>query len=226
MPIRRPGVGEHITFGAYEQDGNYANGKEPIEWVVLDVMEDEMIMIALYGLDVIAYHRVETHATWDSCDLRQWLNNTFVNQAFTQSELGALRNQAVTAERNHWHNSYDPGQTVYDPVFLLSVHEFETYILGFDPVALGLSKNQTRNRMDALPYGSLNRCQPTAYADQQGTKVKSDFCRWWLRSPGDGRNNAANVFSSGHYIDDNFKVTATNVCVRPAIRVNIEAAMG
>ena len=35
-----PEVGSEITFGHYEQDEDLTNGQEPIEWIVLDVDEE------------------------------------------------------------------------------------------------------------------------------------------------------------------------------------------
>ena len=33
--------GDVIKFGEYEQDNNFENGKEAIDWIVLDVQDDE-----------------------------------------------------------------------------------------------------------------------------------------------------------------------------------------
>lgn len=43
---RRPTTGNVVTYGHYEQDNDTANGKEPIEWVVLDVQGDKALLIS------------------------------------------------------------------------------------------------------------------------------------------------------------------------------------
>ena len=50
-------VCESILFGKYEIDGNLSNGLEDIEWVILDISEDdkEAILISKYVLDYKAY---------------------------------------------------------------------------------------------------------------------------------------------------------------------------
>ena len=44
-------IGEILSFGAYEQDNNTSNGKEEIEWIVLDKKDDRMLVISRYALD-------------------------------------------------------------------------------------------------------------------------------------------------------------------------------
>lgn len=45
-----PGA-EIVTLGSYEQDGDSSNGKEPIEWIVLDETEDSQLVISKYVLE-------------------------------------------------------------------------------------------------------------------------------------------------------------------------------
>ena len=44
-------IGDKVKFGKYEQDGNESNGQEDIEWQVLSVEEDRILVISEYGLD-------------------------------------------------------------------------------------------------------------------------------------------------------------------------------
>lgn len=48
-------VGDTFTFGHYEQDNNSSNGKEPIEWLVLDRKGNEVLVISKYCLDSKPY---------------------------------------------------------------------------------------------------------------------------------------------------------------------------
>ena len=38
-------IGEYVTFGHYEQDNNLENGKEPIEWKVLDKKDGRVLLL-------------------------------------------------------------------------------------------------------------------------------------------------------------------------------------
>ena len=44
-------VGDYISFGSYEQDNDVTNGKEPIEWLVLDVQEGKAKILSRYALN-------------------------------------------------------------------------------------------------------------------------------------------------------------------------------
>ena len=198
-------VGEYITFGSYEQDNDLTNGKEPIEWLVLDVQDSRALLISRYGLDCQPYNDSLENVTWETCSLRKWLNSTFLSTAFTGEEMAKIPSVTVSADKNP---SYfpSPGNSTEDQVFLLSVSEAEEY----------LSSRSTR------------KCIPTDYTKAQGVlKMTGDVnelegkptCWWWLRSPGFSTNRAAYVIgefiiSSGCEVDDN------TIAVRPALWID------
>ena len=76
---------DYVIFGAYEQDNNLKNGKEPIEWLVLDVDEDDdkVLLLSRYALENKLYHNTKEAVCWATCDLRAWLNSEFLNAAFS-----------------------------------------------------------------------------------------------------------------------------------------------
>ena len=39
-------IGEYVTFGSYEQDDDFDNGPEPIEWMVLDHQDGRTLLLA------------------------------------------------------------------------------------------------------------------------------------------------------------------------------------
>ena len=43
-------VGDVVVLGMYEQDGNTANGKEPLEWLVLASKDNSLLLVTLYGI--------------------------------------------------------------------------------------------------------------------------------------------------------------------------------
>ena len=48
-------IGDTVSFGSYEQDNNTENGAEAIEWIVLDVEGENVLLLSKYGLDAQAY---------------------------------------------------------------------------------------------------------------------------------------------------------------------------
>lgn len=50
-----------------------------------------------------------------------------------------------------------------------------------------------------------------------GIRLYGFFCWWWLRSPGNNQNNAANVNNDGDVNENGNNVNNDNDCVRPAL---------
>lgn len=68
----------YIKFGHYEQDNDASNGKEAIEWEVLGYEDGELLLISRYILDAVPYNYEWTDVTWETCALRKWLNDDFL----------------------------------------------------------------------------------------------------------------------------------------------------
>lgn len=82
--------GDIVTFRRYEQDNITSNGAEGIEWIVLEVQSDRILLLSRYGLDSERYHYRKESVNWDTCSLWDWLNDTFLYEAFTRSERKSI----------------------------------------------------------------------------------------------------------------------------------------
>ena len=120
--IKNIKVGDTYTFGAYEQDNSTSNGKEAIEWTVLDKDGMSLLLISKQALDCQQYNTSYTDVTWESCSLRKWMNGTFLNKAFNAEEQAQIQNTTVSADKNPEYNT-NPGNATTDKVFLLSINE-------------------------------------------------------------------------------------------------------
>ena len=192
--------GKYVTFGSYEQDNNTSNGKEDIEWLVLARDGDKALVISRYALDCRQYKSSNTSVTWETCTLRSWLNDTFINEAFTAEEQAMIPTVTVTADKNP-NYSTSAGNDTQDKIFLLSITEAEKYF----------SSNSDRV------------CKPTAYAKAQGAYTYIGSCLWWLRSPGFDSTSAARVYFGGSVSYRGDSVYYSNSCVRPALWIDIQS---
>ena len=194
-------VGDYVFFGSYEQDNNTSNGKEEIEWLVLDVEDGKALVISKYALDCQPYNTLYTNVTWETCTLRNWLNGTFYNSAFSSGEKSNIVTSYLSAEDNY---GTDAGNSTNDKIFLLSISEAKKY----------------------FSLNSARQCKPTAYAKAQGTSTSGFYgnCLWWLRSPGYYQYDASYVLSDGFVDDRGFgdSVYYGNYGVRPALWINLE----
>ena len=195
-------VGDYVFFGAYEQDNNTSNGKEYIEWLVLEVRDGKALVISIYALDCQQYNTSDTDVTWETCTLRKWLNNNFINSAFTADEKAMIPTVTVSADKNPDYST-DPGKATQDQVFSLSITEANKY----------------------FNTDSARQCKPTAYAVAGGAYVSSfdDNCWWWLRSPGDGQTHAASVLYGGGVLVNGYRVDRVGSAVRPALWIDLNS---
>lgn len=178
--IKEAGVGSVVTFGKYEQDADPSNGKENIEWFVLDKQEDRALLVSCYCLDSQPYHEECVDVTWETCSLRQWLNETFLSEAFVTSEQEQIMSVTLENPDNAYFETPGGNDTI-DQVFLLSHDEWERY---FSIRFIGLT-----------PDG-----ESTAYAKEQGINDghgDEEYAWWWLRTPGRDNTRAAFIMSDG-----------------------------
>jgi len=191
-------AGDTVVFGSYEQDNGrfilvcrkiregesredeqdnvLTNGKEPLEWIVLKTEGDRAMLITRYLIDARAYHKAFVKMTWSECTLRQWLNDTFLKEAFSQEEQARIEEVLVVNDDNP-HYSTRGGEDTMDRVFLLS----EAEVLEF------------------FPQQEQRTCQATEYAKAQGAYVDENNGNswWWLRSPGVRPVDACGVRADG-----------------------------
>ena len=193
-------VGDIITFGNYEQDNKTANGKEEIEWKVLEKDQNgKMLLISRYALDCRHYHSKNEKVTWETSDIRSWLNNDFYNTAFTKSQRAKIKTTTLENHDNADYNT-DGGNDTKDKVFLLSIDEAKAY----------------------LPSTVERVCIATKYAESQGSQLESltRSCRWWLRSPGSTLYTASFVKVDGFILQLGTPVSVEKRSVRPAMWVD------
>lgn len=200
--LSKASVGDNIFFGSYEQDGDTSNGKEDIEWLVLAKENKKILVISKYALDCQPYNSSNTDTTWEECSLRAWMNDDFLNNAFSADEQSKIVATNVSADKNPKYST-DPGNATTDKIFLLSVKEAEKY---FSSV-------------------SARQCKPTKYAIANGASViyNNGNCWWWLRSPGSRQSNAARVNIVGSVYYYGSSVNYDGACVRPALWIDLDS---
>ncbi|WP_051621916.1 protein kinase [Ruminobacter sp. RM87] len=205
-PLSSVRKGDIIRYGKYYQDTD--RQKSPIEWLVLDVKEKEVLLISRYALDCKQYYHgyTSTSITWENCDLRKWLNGDFIKSAFSEEEAERILVSDIKNDDIPQHHK--GGNNTKDRVFCLSISEAEQYF----------GNDESR------------KCKPTAYARQQGASVYNDCCYWWLRSPYTPgskfgyfwlmkERNAACVRTVGSLYPIGRSVNYDRVAVRPALRI-------
>lgn len=101
-------VGDSVFYGHYEQDGITDNGSEPIQWVVMASDGSSVLLLSEYILEKKAFDSYSHY--WEESDLRDWLNSSFFNNAFSEDERNTIQ-KMITSENTS------------DYVFCLSAEE-------------------------------------------------------------------------------------------------------
>ena len=205
-------VGDTVTFGTYEQNNNYSDGNENIEWVVIDKQEDKIMVVSKYIIAEQPFNTTnEGHISWENCTLRKWLNNDFLNEAFSGAEKNLITDTTVFSTEylvvGATYSTTDYSTT--DKIFLLSENE-----------------RNMLSSVDALK-GIVTESVIALFSDAANSDVAninpSNFePLWWLRTTWeDADDPCASVVYRVDYDGWTYAVEE-NAGVRPAMWVSLK----
>ena len=187
-------VGSFVSFGAYWQKHTIEpSDKEDIEWLVLAKEDNQILVISRYALDSKQYNVSYPCINWKSSSIREWLNDTFLNDAFSSEEQKNIVTTTISVDNNP-KNGSSPENDNTDKVFLLSVKE-------------------------AQKYFNTDEARKCRYATKE---AKKQLCWWWLRSCGGNSNCSAIVRSDGSIDSNGYGVCNDLGAIRPALWINLE----
>ena len=220
-------IGSYVNFGRYDQDGYYENGQEPIEWEVLDIDGDKALLISRYVLGVERYTEKDADAIWETSTLRKWLNDDFLNIAFTTSEQSYIQNTHLVNDDNLMFK-IEGGNDTDDSIFCLSLAEINNYYHIADTIFV----YEKRQALVAQPTETLRSSKggytftqddyDDTYADHGYTRdiIGTTSVGWWLRTPGMYSDQACCVKFDGSV---GYGAGCGTTCgVRPALWVSTE----
>lgn len=221
----RPGTGGGLKGDVFsnQKDNDYHPNNvyyfkyEPLTWRVLDpdegyIMCDNIIDSQSYQNFVIRkddklYNSKDCTnyvSDWETCSLRQWLNKTFYNTAFSREEKILI---GTTFLENNSPDGTWFGTDTGDKIFILSFDDVINSAYGFDP-----SKSE---------FDEARKLKGTDYSKCQGVYISQGYPHWWLRTPGNAE--AVYLVSSYGWAALGLGVYGTGVGVVPALKLNPKA---
>ena len=182
-------INDIITMGHYSCGGS----DKPIQWRVMEVFKDRVLLLSDSAIENKAFCSSGSHSSWSTSTLREWLNTSFIDTAFSPLEKRLILGVYSVDDKQSDTKAQNTG------VFCLSVEEADRLFRSdSDRVCISLLLNNNGNK-----------------------KNKDNRCVWWLRSNGIANSYAAVVDESGKICRTGLPVTLTDVSVRPAIYISI-----
>lgn len=188
----------YLGFGKYWINSSYK--KEPIEWIVLTVKDDRVLLLSKYALACKKYNDTYTSVTWENSSLRHWLNTIFINDAFNNEEQEKIIDAVLNNSNNLMFNTLGGNDTV-DKVFLLSIEDVEEYLKNFSKCS----------------------CHPSKYSINNNVWIgENDCCYQWLRGSGDCQESVACIRDGGGVTNYGVDVDTETNGVRVALWLKID----
>jgi len=197
-------LGASVYFGSCEQDNLLENGVEPIEWIVADIQNDNVLLVCKQIIATHEYNANDTSVTWENCTLRAWLNSTFLENSFSDAERKYIVTKSV--ETSSVHQKYRssltgsyvltaeplPACKTEDQLFILSTEEISTYF--------------------ASEASTVSSPTASVILNSEGGFT------WWTRTPGVVSGSQRIVDDAGSYASGG-GLNTIEFGVRPAIWV-------
>lgn len=195
--MKQVNVGDIVSFGSWpaQLEGPFVS----LSWRVLEVRANgDALLLCRDIIECRSFHDSKGDITWQTCDLRYWLNAVFFTHAFSSEEQALVIPETCAAEDNAVFRTEGGGDT-----------EDFVFCLGFEQVKRFFS-------VDAM-----RQAHPTAYA------MRAPFtCWWWLRAPGGHQFSCAAVAENGAIDYNGFHASLDCIGVRPAVVVSGIAIVG
>lgn len=188
-------IGDVIEFGKYNTN-SMSLGKEPVEWMVIDIVDDKIMLLSTLGLDGSVYSHQHAATTWEDSDLRDYLNNKMYFSLFNKKERSLIITNPDTN----------------DVLSLLSVQEANTYFKDDQSRQLSLSNVAEKKGVYVNTLSKANSWDMKGY--------RSSW--WWLRGTA-SEITAPIVSVDGEIITDKKYVNKPNGAIRPVIYVCLPA---
>ncbi len=182
---------------------------EPVKWKVLENETDGMHLLSDMVLDRVPYSNTFKATTWDTSDLRIWLNEDFYNECFTEEEKKYIECRTTQPAWNYYHD-FTHGAAVEDYVRLLSCQEL------------------AHGRYDFAPHTDVvadpkRQSFGTDYSIAKGLYVNEEnYAPWWTMTSAGVEDTSTVIITEEGFIlmeSGGVIVNKNDVGVRPFIMI-------
>lgn len=162
--------GKEYTYYAYE----------PVKWKILKEADEGIHLISDMVLDCRQYSETFKAVTWDTSDLRTWLNDDFYNSCFSDVDKEYIELHTTQPAVNYYHG-FTAGVAVDNYIGLLSSEE------------LGDGRYEFDKHTDVVA-DPKRKALGSEYAIAMGVYVdEENYAPWWTTTSA-GVENTSTVF--------------------------------
>lgn len=165
----------------------------PLLWYVLRREPEQLLLHCTRGVHILPYDRQGKRVSWETSEIRRWLNDTFFRTAFTAAEQSAV----VESRLPNVSEVTEPSPKIHcidDKVFLLSEEEIRSF---------------------GKPKWFWERRPVPPLADRTSGV-------WWLRSFGRLEGKSMGVVRDDGVIYPSGDIRADDVMIVPALRIKTD----
>lgn len=183
------------------------------KWRVLDTDDDAKILVISEDiLEMRPYHRSKTDVTWETCDLRKYLNGEFLNKLNKEKIIPVVNHNTLNL-----FTQTDGGNDTKDSVFIPGLLEVAMYFGKESGIFDGFYRGKGNGK--SVSTGSMTLF---ISEDENSKRIARDSngkpCEWWLRTPGGAKDHAVIISDDGEIqMRGSYVTSGGNIGVRPAL---------
>jgi hypothetical protein len=165
----------------------------------------------------------DVNKTWADSEIRAWLNDDFLNAAFTDDELSRVVESEIKNAGGE--ADIDGAADTKDKIFLLSAEEANAYF------------ENDKNRIASLEMTDIDLLYMLRiYEEDMGvpessirSKLEEQFLHnkqdwpWWLRSTGSANGTAVMITTEGSIVMEGWSILDFRGGVRPALWIELDS---
>lgn len=191
------------------------------EWIVLKKHKEKTLYLSKYIIDIRKYHDEDVSVTWETSDIRKWLNSEFYN-GFSFVEKKSICDSYIANAGNPVYST-NGGNDTMDKCFLLSYEEIMKYFMAVKSGHITRDLLSSDENNFSLMANVNMSCKKL---DETHNRLGLDYSMangkslgWWLRTPGADEKRAVRINCNGAIRLHGRVVNRNLVGVRPAIWV-------
>ena len=198
-----------VEFGNYYYIDNEDDRKNT-EWIVLDKNEEtkEALLLSKNIIDYKLYDEgYDTKVSWDNCSLRKYLNEEFLNKAFSLEEIKIIQPKSIISD-----TKFATSINTIDRIFCLCEDDCYKY---FPEFSVLYNKNYGINIAPINKY--------VIYKSDDKAYQKNGIGAYWLRDKGIDGSEVCYIGTSGTQLNaSRVSKRYLGVGVRPALWVKYQ----